>query len=258
MTDEQIARVPDGVRMIPTTAGVVAIVHNIPALSAPLRLTRELLPAIFAGEIREWNDPRIAAANEGVSLPERTIAIVARLDSSGTTFALTNHLSALSDAWKDARGAATRIDWPGAAMLMRGNDGVAGRVLQTEYSIGYVELGFARRLGLQMAELQNAAGEFVAPDTASGEAALTDSAAQMPDNLRLFITDPPGQASYPITTFSWLLLYARYADAGVRGAVTDFVRYGLTKGQASAAELGYVPLPPGVANRALTALDTLS
>ena len=194
----------------------------------------------------------------GATLPARTIAIVARLDRSGTTFALTNHLSAISEAWQAKHGAATRIDWPGRTMLMRGNEGVAGRVLQTEYSLGYAELGFAERLGLQMAELENAAGEFVGPSLASGEAALANSVDEMPENLRLFIADPKGTGAYPIATFSWLLLYASYPDEGTRAALAEFVRYGLTDGQAVAAELGYVPLPPAVAERSLAAVTGLT
>lgn len=258
MTDEQIAQVPGGVRMIPATAGLVSIIYNVPGLAAPLRLGRDLLAAIFSGEVTEWDDPAIAAANPGAALPARTIAIVARLDRSGTTFALTNHLSAVSDVWRAKHGASTRIDWPGRTMLMRGNEGVAGRVLQTEYSIGYAELGFAQRLGLQTAEIENAAGSFVAPSLASGQAALASSVAEMPDNLRLFIADPKGADAYPIATFSWLLLHADYPDAGIAAAVAEFVRYGLTDGQAAAAELGYVPLPAGVVERALAAVTGLT
>ena len=258
MTDEQIAKVAGGVRMIPATAGLVAVIYNIPGLTAPLKLPRELLPAIFTGELTEWDDPRIAAANPGAALPSRTIAIVARLDSSGTTFALTNHLSALSEGWRSSHGVATRIDWPGRTMLMRGNEGVAGRVLQTEYSIGYAEFGFAQRLGLQMAELQNAAGAFVGPNTASGEAALVGSAAEMPENLRMFVGDPAGAGSYPIVTYSWLLLFASYPDPQRGDAVRQLVRWGLTEGQKLSADLGYIPLPEPVAARALAALDTVA
>ncbi|MFL5338444.1 MAG: phosphate ABC transporter substrate-binding protein PstS, partial [Geminicoccaceae bacterium] len=151
MTDEQIANVPGGVRMVPATAGLVSIIYNLPGLAAPLELPRDVLASIFMGEVTEWDDPAIVAANPGAALPSRTIALIARPDGSGSTFALTNHLSAISDARKAKHGAATRIDWPGRTMLMRGNEGVAGRVLQTEYSIGYAELGFASLLGLQMA-----------------------------------------------------------------------------------------------------------
>jgi phosphate transport system substrate-binding protein len=258
MTDEQIAKVPAGVRMIPATAGLVSIVYNVPGLAAPLRLPRDLLADIMLGEVTEWDDPRIAAANPGAALPARTIAIVARLDSSGTTFALTNHLAAVSEAWQSRHGAANRIDWPGRTMLLRGNDGVAGRVLQTEYSVGYAELGFAQRLGLQIAELENAAGEFVAPNAASGQAALAGSVDEMPENLRLFIADPKAPGAYPIATYSWLLLYGTYVDQGTRATLAEFVRYGLTDGQAIAAEMGYVPLPAAVVERALTAVTGLT
>lgn len=258
MTDEQIAQVPGGVRMIPATAGLVSVIYNVPGLAAPLKLTRALLAAIFAGDVTEWDDPGIAAANPGATLPARTIAIVARLDRSGTTFALTNHLSAISEAWRAKHGAATRIDWPGRAMLMRGNEGVAGRVLQTEYSIGYAERGFAERLGLQTAGLENAAGSFVAPNLTTGQAALTSSVAEMPDNLRLFIADPKGSDAYPIATFSWLLVHAAYADPATGAALAEFVRYSLADGQVIAAELGYVPLPAAVVERALAAVTGLT
>ena len=142
-------------------------------------------------------------------------------------------------------------------MLMRGNEGVAGRVLQTEYSIGYAELGFASGSGLQMADLENAAGEFVAPSIASGEAALAASVAEMPENLRLFIADPEGPGAYPIATFSWLLVYASYPDEATRAAIADFVRFGLTDGQGMAADLGYIPLPQPVVTRALASLTAI-
>jgi phosphate transport system substrate-binding protein len=140
-------------------------------------------------------------------------------------------------------------------MLMRGNEGVAGRVLQTEYSLGYAELGFAERLGLQVAELENAAGRFVAPGLASGQAALASSVDELPDNLRLFIADPKGADAYPIATFSWLLLHESYGDAATGAALAEFVRYALIEGQSAAAELGYVPLPAGVVERALAAVS---
>lgn len=255
MSDEQIGQVANGVRMIPATAGMVGVVYNLAGLTAPLRVPRELLPLLFNGGIEKWDDPRLAAANPGQPLPSRTVAKVVRLDSSGTTFAFTNHLAAISDDWRERYGAATLIAWPKGTMVARGNEGVAGRVLITEDSIGYVEYGFASRLGLPMAELENAAGEFVAPSIEAGVAALEGSADAMPANLRLFIADPQGPGAYPVTTFSWLLLYGSYADEQLRTGVTEFARYALTDGQKVAPELGYVPLPPVIGQRALTALD---
>jgi phosphate transport system substrate-binding protein len=257
MTDAEIAKVDRGVRLIPATAGMVVLAYNLPGLGGALRLPHDVYPAILASEITRWSDPRLAAANPGLTLPDRTIAILARLDASGTTFALTNHLSAVSPSWKSAHGAATRIDWPDRAMLVRGNEGVAGRIKVTEGSIGYVEYGFARRLGLPTAELENQAGTFVAATPEGGAAALAESLAEMPDNLRMFVGDPSGTASYPIVTYSWLLLYDRYADPGRRAAVEAFVRWGITDGQARSAELGYIPLPDAVVQRSLAALSAI-
>ncbi|MFZ1430437.1 MAG: phosphate ABC transporter substrate-binding protein PstS [Geminicoccaceae bacterium] len=254
MTDAQIAAVDRGVRLIPATAGMVVLAYNLPGLEAQLKLPHNVYPAILAGEISRWSDPRIVAANPGLTLPNSTIAIVARLDSSGTTFALTNNLSAVSPSWQSRHGAATRIDWPSGAMLVRGNEGVAGRIKVTEGAIGYVEYGFARRLGLPMAELENRAGTYVAATPESGIQALAETVAEMPDNLRIFVGDPGGAASYPIVTYSWLILYDRYQDAEREAAVLAFVRWGLTEGQQQGAELGYIPLPQSVIDRALATL----
>ena len=258
MTDAQIAKVAQGVRLIPATAGMVVLAYNLPGIAQPLRLAHDVYPAILAGEITSWADPRIAAANPGVTLPDRTIAVVARLDASGTTFALTNNLSAVSDAWRALHGVATRIDWPAGVMLVRGNEGVAGRIKVTEGAIGYVEYGFATRLGLPMALLENRAGTYVAPSSESGVEALAETVAEMPDNLRMFVGDPAGAGSYPIVTYTWLLLLASYGDARRGDAVRRFVHWGLTEGQKASAGLGYLPLPEPVAARALAALDTIA
>lgn len=254
MTDAQIAAVDRGVRLIPATAGMVVLAYNLPGLDGPLKLPHDVYPAILAGEITRWSDPRIVTANPGLTLPNSTIAIVARLDSSGTTFALTNNLSAVSPSWQSRHGAATRIDWPSGTMLVRGNEGVAGRIKVTEGAIGYVEYGFARRLGLPTAELENRAGTYVAATSESGAQALAETVAEMPDDLRIFVGDPGGAASYPIVTYSWLILYDRYQDAEREAAVLAFVRWGLTEGQQQSDELGYIPLPQSVTDRALATL----
>jgi phosphate transport system substrate-binding protein len=244
--------------MIPATAGMVSVAYHLPETPGQLRLTREAVAGIFAGDIDSWDDPRIAQSNPDLALPSRTIAVVARLDGSGTTFAFANFLSAVSEAWRTTHGAATRIDWPKRAMLAPGNEGVAARILQSYDAIGYVEYGFASRLGLAQAAIENRSGEFVLPSQASGEAAVAGSADLFPEDLRLFIADPPGAGAYPITTFSWLLLYATYGDPAVREAVAEFVRFGLTEGQAMAAELGFLPLAPAVADRGMRALESLT
>jgi len=250
MTDAQIAAVKEGVVLVPVTAGIVVIAYNVPGLNLDLRLSRETLLGIFGGEITKWNDPRIAADNPGALMPNRTISVVTRRDGSGTTFAFTNHLSAISEAWRDTGpGTGTLIDWPGAAMTAYGNDGVAGRIRVSEYSIGYVEFGFAQRLGLPMAHLQNRAGDFIRPSPEAGAAALSAAATDMPDNGRQFIPDPVGPESYPIVTYSWLLLRQTDNKAEIRNALRDFIEWGVSQGQELAVETGYIPLPPNVVER---------
>ena len=259
LSDEQIARAKSGARLVPATAGMVVLAYNLPGLKGPLKLARDVYVDILDGRIRNWDDPRVRADNPGLNLPNRSISIVARQDSSGTTFALTNHLSAVNRAWRDqGPGVGNLVDWRGNAMLARGNEGVAGRIKVSEASIGYVEYHFAKRLGLPMALLQNKSGRFVAPDEHSGQAALAANVGQMPSNLRLFLPDPEGEDSYPIVTFSWLLLYDRYPDRDAASALKSFVTWGLTAGQDLSRELGYIPLPASVVSLSLAALDRLN
>lgn len=251
MNDSEIVQVKRGVRLIPVTAGMVALAYNIWGLEGELKLGRDVCADIFLGKIKRWNDPKIQASNPNLSLPDMDIAPVARLDSSGTTYAFTNHLSAISDYWRDdGPGVSKQIDWPARTMQVTGNEGVAQRIKISEGSIGYVEYGFAKRLGLPMAWLQNRAGKFVKPEAQTGEHALDSSAGNFPANLRLFIPDPAGASSYPIVSYSWLLLYDTYADASKAEALKKAIRWGLTEGQKYAEDLGYIPLPQSVVKRA--------
>jgi phosphate transport system substrate-binding protein len=211
MTDAEIAEVDRGVQLVPMTAGAVVLAYNLPELQDELKLTREAYSGIFLGKITDWNDPKIVATNPGLKKAASTIALVTRRDASGTTYALTNHLSAVSPEWRARFGAVQLVDWPGAAMRMEGNAGVAGRIKQALGSIGYLELGFASRLGLKMAWLENKAGRFIRPTAESGRASLGSAA--LPNNLQLFFPDPDGPDSYPIVTLSWVLLYKDYGDA---------------------------------------------
>ncbi len=257
MSDEDIAKVERGVQLIPATAGMVVLAYNLPGLTEPLRIPRGVEVDIFNGVITEWDDPRIAEANPAVDLPGLTIALVARQDGSGTTFAFTNHLSSISPEWAENVGAGTLVGWPGQMMRAVGNEGVAQRIKISQGAIGYVEYGFAERIGLPMAILQNKAGQFVAPDAASGQAALAGTASQMPDNLRMFIPDPDGEDAYPITTYTWLMLYGQYDDAAKKEALDKFVTYGLTDGQEFSSELGYIPLPDEVVQLAMAGLKSV-
>ena len=256
MTDEQMAQVSKGVLLVPATAGSVVLAYNLPNFQGELKLSREAYTGIFLGRIKTWDDDAIAAANPGISLPKLSIVTVTRQDASGTTFAFTKHLDAISPEWSSRYGAATLVDWPGNSMRARGNENVAGRIQHSEGSIGYVGYEFANRLGLKMAVLQNKAGAYVSPSEEAGMAAL--SGAELPENLRLFFADPPGRDAYPIVTLSWMLVYKNYDDPRKAKALRDLLYWCLTDGQKAAADLGYVPLSANVNTKAVAAVRTLA
>jgi phosphate transport system substrate-binding protein len=255
MTDGEMADVGRGVKLVPMTAGAVVLAYNLPELRGDLKLTREAYSGIFLGEITRWNHPKIVASNPALAKVSITIALVARRDASGTTYALTNHLSAVSEAWRERFGAVQLVDWPGMTMRVEGNAGVAGRIKQSLGSIGYMELGFARRLGLKTALLENRAGRFVRPTAESGLATL--GSARLPDNLRLFFPDPAGDDSYPLVTMSWVLLYKDYGDAKKAAALRDLWKWCLTEGQKSSGRLGYLPLSSNIVPSAMAAVDSI-
>ncbi|MBF0505672.1 MAG: phosphate ABC transporter substrate-binding protein PstS [Nitrospirae bacterium] len=255
MKDEDIAQVPNGVLLLPVTAGSVVLAYNLPDLEGDLKLSRNAYTGIFLGEIKKWNDPAIAKTNPGAKLLKLSIATVVRQDSSGTTYAFTKHLDAISEKWRAQHGPATLVNWPGNAMRAKGNEGVAARINQSIGSIGYVSYEFARKLGLKLAVLENKEGKFVKPTEQSCTAAL--SATEMPDNLRVFVPDPAGQNSYPIVTFSWILLYKNYPDAEKAKSVRDLFQWCLLDGQKYAPQLGYVRLPENVTGKIRAALNTI-
>ena len=256
--DAQIAKVANGVVVVPATAGMVVLGYNLPGVDGPLKLPRDVYADIFAGKITKWDDPRLASANPTLKLPPRTIAIVARIDGSGTTAAFSTHLKAASKSWQEAGlGAGTLISWPSNVMLARGNEGVASRIKISENSIGYLEYGFAKRLGLPVAALQNKSGSFIMPTEQAGQAALAEGASPAPEDLRLVSVDPAGQSAYPIVTYSWLLFYRQYADPNTAAALKDFAAWGLGKGQVFARDLGYIPLPENIAARGEAALASI-
>ncbi|MEP7304933.1 MAG: phosphate ABC transporter substrate-binding protein PstS [Acidobacteriota bacterium] len=255
MRDDEIAAVREGAILVPVTAGSVALAYNLPDLPANLRLSRQAYVGIFTGEIRNWSDPRIAKTNPGVKLPNLTIATVVRQDGSGTTFAFTKHLDAISDSWRTRYGAATLVNWPGNSMRASGNEGVAARIKASLGSVGYVGSEFARRAGLRAALLENQAGKFVAPSEHSASEAFAQ--AELPENMRLYVPDPAAANAYPVVTLTWILLYRNYPDSPTSQALHELFRWCLTDGQQYASELGYAPLPPNIVQRSLAALDAL-
>lgn len=255
LTAEQESGVPGGVTHIPVTAGMIAIAYNLPAgLDGELRLPSDVLGDIFAGTITNWDDPRLIAANPDLALPHQTIQVVARQDGSGTTYAFTNHLEAISESWrKSGRGVRTLVGWPNNAMRARGNEGVAAMILRSEGSIGYVEFSIARAAGLPLAALENASGAYVVPSARSGAAAI--EAAELPDDMKIDIPNPVGAEAYPIVTFTWELLRNQPQDRTEDEAVRAFTRWAIADGQALATDLGYVPMPQAVRDRADAAVS---
>ncbi len=258
LSESEIAKVP-GAIMLPVTAGMIALAYNIPGVNSEIKLPRDVYVDIFAGKIRKWDDPRIQSANPGIVFPRRDIALVARLDSSGTTAAFTNHLAAVGPVWRAAGlGVGKLIEWPAGVLLAPGNEGVAARVRLTEGSIGYVEYWFAQRLGLRMAALQNKAGAYIIPTAQSGELALSGRVAQVKE-LAASVADPAGPGAYPITTYSWMFLHGHYANPAVGEAVRDFAQWGFSRpGQSYGAQLGYLPLSDDVIDLGTQALGALT
>ncbi|MGA2256882.1 MAG: phosphate ABC transporter substrate-binding protein PstS [Thermoguttaceae bacterium] len=258
LTDEEIAiaSAKRGAVLIPVTAGSIVLAYSPEGLPAQLKLSRSVYADIFLGKITHWNDDRIAAINPGITFPDRDIQVVARNDSSGTTFALTNHLSAVSEEWRKNRGVGKTMGWPNHVSRVNGNEGVAGQISLGVGMIGYVEYGTAKRAGLGMAWLENKAGNYIKPTGTSGLETLLQT--KMPTNLVVFMPDPDGKDSYPIVTYSWLLLYEIYDDPKKLDALKDMVRSCLDDGQQESESLGYIRLAPSVVSVATHALGSIS
>src|SRR3984893_4305003 len=253
MKDDEIAAVKQGVVLIPATAGSIVLAYNLPGVDN-LKLSREAYSGIFLGKITKWNDPIIAKANAGVKLPDTAITVCSRADGSGTTFVFTKHLSAINPDFKDQVGEGTTVTWP-TGVAGKGNDGVTALIKQSAGAIGYVEYGYAKNNKLTFAALENKAGEFVTATTATGSTTLATTKFQG-DLLRAWPSDPDGKDAYPISTFTWLLLYKKYDNKDQAEAVKKFVQFGLTDGQKFAEELGYIPLPKEVEDKDVAALKT--
>jgi phosphate transport system substrate-binding protein len=256
MRDEEIAQTPSGVLLLPLIGGSVALAYNLPGVQGGLKLSRKAYAGIFLGQIKNWNDPLIQNTNPGVTLPDLTITTVVRSDNSGTTFAFTKHLDAISDQWRNQFGPASVVNWPGNAMRAKGNEGVAALIGRSVGSIGYLGYEFAHKAGLNVALLENKDGNFVPPLPANSNAAL--STAELPENLRAYVPDPAGADSYPVVTFTWILLHRNYVDGTKAKALHDLFAWSLSQeSQRMALDLGYAPLPDNVAQKAVSALEAL-
>ncbi len=249
LSDQQIADIKtkqgSDVLHIPTVMGAVVVVYNVPEIGAGLRLNPEVLAGIFLGEIVKWNDPKLAAINPNKTLPDLAIIVARRSDGSGTTNIFTDYLSKVSKTWAEKVGKGTSVNWP-VGMGGKGNEGVAGVVKQAPGSIGYVELAYAVKNRLEYAKLQNKAGEYVEPTFKAVSVAAAGAAKNMPEDLRVMITDADGKDSYPISAFTWLLVYKNSKDKEKAKAIVGFLRWAMTDGQQYAEDLYYAPLPKEV------------
>src|SRR5258705_3491270 len=242
MNEEQLKAAPGPVLHFPTVLGAVVPVYNIPGLTDELKFTGPVLADIYLGKIKKWNDPALAKLNPGAKLPATDVTVVHRSDGSGTTYIFVDYLSKVSPEFKSQVGVNTSVKWP-AGVGGKGNEGVSGLVAQTPGSIGYVELIYALQSKIAFGSVQNAAGEFVkASEDAVPRAAASD-AATMPTDFRVSITNAPGAGAYPISSFTWILLYEDPKDKASGKAIVDFMQWALTDGQKYCAELGYAPLP---------------
>jgi len=253
MTVEQIQAAP-GILHFPTVLGAVVPIYNVPGVDAELKFTGPLLADIFMGKVTKWNDAAIAAVNQGMTLPSTDIAVVHRSDGSGTTYIFADYLAKVSPEWKKSVGVATAVKWP-TGVGGKGNDGVAGQVKQQPGAIGYVELIYAVQNKIDFGTVQNSAGKFVKASLAGVTAAAAVAVGAMPKDFRVSITNAPGDTTYPITSFTWLLVYEKQKDKEKGKILTEFMRWMLTEGQKLTEDLSYAPLPKGIIDMEMSALE---
>jgi phosphate transport system substrate-binding protein len=260
MSDAELAKAKGGpVLHIPTVMGAVVVTYNLPELKKPLRLDGPTLANVFLGKITKWNDARIAALNPTAKLPATDILVVHRSDGSGTSYVFTDYLSAASPDWATKPGKGKEVQWP-VGLGAKGNEGVSGQVKQLPGSIGYVELAYAKQNKLAYADIKSADGQFVTPSIAAVTAAAAGAVAKLPPttDYRVSIVNAAGKGAYPISSFTWLLVYQNQTDAAKGKKLLDFVRWALTEGEKSAATLDYAPLPAAMAKQLIKRVGTVS
>jgi phosphate transport system substrate-binding protein len=258
MNDDQLKAFKDkhgfGILHFPTVLGADIPTYNIPGVNAELNFTPEAIAGIFLGKITKWNDPAIAGPNKGVNLPANDVVVVHRSDGSGTTYIWTDYLSKVNDDWKNKVGKGASVNWP-VGLGGKGNEGVAGLIKQTPNSFGYIELIYAIQNNMPYGKVKNSSGAFIKADLAGVTAAAAGAAKDMPADFRVSITNAPGKAAYPISSFTWLLIPEKFSDAGKRDAIKGFVSWMLTDGQNSAEALSYAKLPKEVVAKEKQALS---
>ncbi len=259
MSDEDIQNAPGKLMHIPTVLGAVVITYNLDGLDKPLNLTSEIIAGVYMGEIKKWNDPKIKAENPEANLPDVEIVPVYRADSSGTTAVFTDYLSKTNQKFKESVTSSKQPNWiKGVGMGAKGNDGVLGQVKQTPNTLGYVEVAFAMENNLPSALIKNKAGKYVEPKIENVTAAAAASAGNMPEDLRFKITDADGDKSYPISSYTYMLVYQDQKDAVKGKALVDYIWWATHEGQQFAAPLHYAPLPSQVVGLVEKKIETIT
>ncbi len=259
MSDDELSKAKGGpVLHIPTVLGADVITYNVPGVNASLNLTPQAIADIFSGKITKWNDSRITSLNPGVALPASDILVVHRSDGSGTTYIFTDYLSTAVPAWKASVGKGKEVKWP-VGLGAKGNEGVAGQVKQTPGAVGYIELAYAKQNHLPTAAIRNKSGKMVQASVAAVTAAAAGVAQTLAANTdyRISIVDGPGADSYPISSFTWILVYQHQPDAVKGKKLVDFLNWALTDGEAEASSLDYAPLPADMASKVKAKLATI-
>ena len=257
MKDEDMKSASGEIVHIPTVLGAVVITYNLEGMKQPLHFSPEVIADIFLGKVEKWNDSKIAADNPGVTLPASDITVVHRSDGSGTSAVFTDYLSKVSAEWKEKVGAGVSPSWP-TGIGGKGNEGVTGQVKNTPNTIGYVELAYAATNKLPIAHIKNASGAFIEPTIDAVTAAAAASAANMPDDLRISITNAAGAQAYPISSYTYILVYKNQKDAAKGKALLDFLWWGIHDGEGFAKELQYAPLPADIVKRAEAKINSVT
>jgi phosphate transport system substrate-binding protein len=245
MSDDELKALKTPALHFPTVLGAVVATYNVPGLTRDLQLSSATLAGIYLGTVTKWNDKLIAADNPGAKLPGGEIVVVHRSDGSGTSFIFTDYLSKVSPEWKSKVGANGSVNWP-VGLGGKGNEGVTGLVKQTPNSLGYVELAYAVQNKLPYASIKNADGVFVKPSFESVSACAAGATKEMPADFRVSITNAPGKGSYPISSFTWMLIPTKFSDATKGKEIAAFLKWMLVDGQKFAPGLYYAPLPQAV------------
>ena len=256
MTDAELKASPAELLHVPTVLGAVVITYNLQGTPRPLHFSPDVVADIFLGKITKWNDARIKADNSDANLPASDITVVHRVESSGTSFVFTDYLAKVSADWKQKVGADKAPNWP-VGQGGKGNEGVTGQIKQQPNTIGYVELAYATQNKLPVALIKNASGNFVEPTIDNVTAAASASAANTPDDLRVSITNASGANAYPISSYTYILVYKNLTDATKGKAVVDFLWWGIHDGESFAKDLQYTPLPAEIVKRSETKINSI-